>query len=88
MRLRRRGARARDDAAAVLGELERAVDQRLGLRLLHAPDVDAGELQRGLRLLILATGGAGLFERLLLELLGLGQAGRSSARRVHGGRAR
>ena len=55
----------------MLGQLERAVDQRLGLVLFHPSNVDAGELQGGLRLVVLAARGTGLFERLLLELLGL-----------------
>src|SRR5438552_4121281 len=68
-RLRR--ARARDDAAAFLGELERAVDERLRLLLVHASDVDPCQLKRGPRLVVLPSGSPRCLERLLPEILGL-----------------
>ena len=55
----------------MLGQLERVVDQRLRLVLLHPPDVETGQLQRGFRLLVLASGRPCGVERPLLELLGL-----------------
>jgi len=72
--LRLRGARARNDAAALLRQSERAIDERFGLVLFHSRDVDPGELQSGPRFVILALGGARSLERLLLETFGFGEA--------------
>ena len=69
--LRLCGARARDDAAALLGERERAGDERLGLVLFHPADVDPRQLKRGPRFVVLPRGSARGLERLLQILFGL-----------------
>ena len=65
------GARARDDAAALFGERERAVDERRGLVLFHAADVDPGQLKRGPRFVVLPRRGSRGLEGLLQILFGL-----------------
>jgi len=55
----------------LLGKRQRAVDERLCLLLVHAADVDACQLKRSPRLVILPAGSPRSFERLLLVLLGL-----------------
>src|SRR6185437_7258815 len=72
--LRLCGAGTRDDAAARVRELECAGNERLGFVLFHPDDVDAGQLKRGSRFVILSLGGTGRLEGFLLELLGLRQA--------------
>src|SRR5204863_9445749 len=71
--LRESRVRARDDRAARLRELQRPLDQQLGLVVLGAHQLDRRELDRRPALEVLALGEARRLERTGLEVLGARQ---------------